>query len=124
MNTPLLQCNNCNNSERGSFSILKDKREQLLSSSDENNNSTNNLEIIDYPYSLNYNKKETFQLNGTDINGKVVQNIESYNNDLKKPNILEDGGNNYLSRNFNIRILNNSSGIINNEESITQNKNL
>ena len=127
MNTPLLECNNCNISEKGSFSILKgykvnnnndeNKKEHLLSSSDENNNSTNNLEIIDYPYSLNYNEEEAYPLNSNEKNAKLG------NNDIKKPDILEDGlNNNYLSRNFNISILNNSSGVINNEDSITQNK--
>ena len=127
MNTPLLECNNCNLSEKGSFSILKGykvnnnndekKKEQLLSSSNENNNSTNNLEIIDYPYNLNYNEEEAFQINSND------KNVKTGNNDLKNPNILEDGlNNNYLSRNFNINALNHSSGIINNEDSITQNK--
>ena len=127
MNTPLLECNNCNLSEKGSFSILKGykvnnnndekKKEQLLSSSDENNNSTNNLEIIDYPYSLNYNEEETFPVNAND------KNVKKSKNDIKNPNILDDGlNNNYLSRNFNVSILNNSSGIINNEDSITQNK--
>ena len=58
MDILLLECNNCNNSENGSFSILKDykvnnnndenKKEQLNSST-ENIVSTNNLEIIDYP---------------------------------------------------------------------------
>ena len=131
-------CNNCNNSDKESFLLLKgykvknnnncpkqdNKKQQMITTSDDNNNSTNNLEIIDYPYSINYNQDETFPINPTDINIKTDLNYEFLNNVIKKENFMEDGFNekNHISRNINQITLNNSSGIINNEDSITQNK--
>ena len=121
MSTTILACNNCNTtSEKGSISVLKGciinnnekKKEQSINSSDENNNSTNHLEIIDYPYS-NSNEEETFKPN--DIDSKTGQEIDFLDVKLN---------NNYIGRNFQVNALNNSSGIINNEDSITQNKNL
>ena len=131
-------CTNCNNSEKESFLLLKgnkiknnnnclkedNKKEQLITTSDDNNNSTNNLEIIDYPYSINFNQDETFQINANDLNIGIENNYEILNSEMKKENFIEDGfkENNYASRNINRITLNNSSGIINNEDSITQNK--
>jgi hypothetical protein len=138
MNFPLMVCNNCNNSDKESFLLLKgykvknnnncpkqdNKKQQMITTSDDNNNSTNNLEIIDYPYSINYNQDETFPINPTDINIKTDLNYEILNNVIKKENFMEDGFNekNHISRNINQITLNNLSGIINNEDSITQNK--
>ena len=100
------------------------KKQQMITTSDDNNNSTNNLEIIDYPYSINYNQDETFPINPSDINIKTDLNCKFLNNVIKKENFMEDGFNekNHISRNINQITLSNSSGIINNEDSITQNK--
>ena len=61
---------------------------------------------------------------GIIINEDKAKNVKG-NNDLKKSNILEDGLNNKdLTRNINRSIKNNSSEIINNEDTITQNTKL
>ena len=135
MNFPLLICANCNTSDKESFLLLKTyllnernnynnekQKEPLITSSEDNNISTNNLEIIDYPYSKNFNEDETFQLNSNEIN---LKELELLKNGIIKPNFLDDGineKNNYLSRNDNMLLANTSSGVINNEDSITQNK--
>ena len=131
-------CNNCNNSDNESFLLLEgykiknnnnclkqdNKKEQIINTSDDNNNSTNNLEIIDYPYSIKYNQDKEFPINPSDINKTTDLNYEFLSNDIKKENFIEDrfNENNHVSRNINRITLNNSSGIINNEDSITQNK--
>ena len=135
MNFPLLICANCNTSDKESLLLLKTyllnernnynnekQKDPLITSSEDKNISTNNLEIIDYPYSKNFNEDETFQLNSNEIN---LKELELLKNGIIKQNFLEDGineKNNYLSRNDNILLPNASSGVINNEDSITQNK--
>ena len=130
MNFPLLVCSNCKNSDKESFLLLKgykiknnnnfiteeNKKEELLTTSDDNNNTTNNLEIIDYPYSSNNNQDETFQINSNNINFKTEPNYKFLNNDIKKENLFQ------ISRNNNKIPINNSSSVIKNEDSLTENK--
>ena len=129
MNFPLLVCSNCKNSDKESFLLLKgykiknnnfiteeNKKEELVTTSDDNNNTTNNLEIIDYPYSSNYNQDETFQINSNNINFITEPNYKFLNNDIKKENLFQ------ISRNNNKIPINNSSSVIKNEDSLTENK--
>lgn len=122
MNFPNLACNKCNLSEKDSFSITKGSmaknkdeinKDNFINLED-NNQSTNNLEIIDYPYSFNSNQDET-----------KTNHIETEeNNDyINEKNLLEKGLNdNIRYRNNNRNTLNSSSLILKNEDSITQNK--
>ena len=113
MNLPLFVCSKCKSSERESLLLQidiqmnnkegNDKKEKIITPSDYS--SLNNLEIIDYPYSINHNKDEE----------KI--NNESY---LKVHGLLEENLDNCYAENK--ATLNSSSGIIRNEDSITQNK--
>ena len=127
MNIPLLSCNKCKLSEKDSFLIPKDSQinneeryiiEKSLISS-KNDNSTNNLEIIDYPYPSNLNTDESFKKN---VNNKDDKNNITINNDsfMKIHGLIEQNLNNDLDKNK--ATLTSSSGIIKNEDSITQNK--
>ena len=127
MNIPLLSCNKCKISEKDSFLIPKDSQinneeryiiEKSLISS-KNDNSTNNLEIIDYPYPSNLNTDESFKKN---VNNKDDKNNITINNDsfMKIHGLIEQNLNNDLDKNK--ATLTSSSGIIKNEDSITQNK--
>ena len=88
------------------------RKEEILST-----DSTNNLEIIDYPYSNNITEEINFQIDSFDyykINDKnEIQNIIS---DLDDCNILNNNDNNRRNS------LNNSSEIIINEENLSKNK--
>ena len=136
MNFPFLICTNCNTSEKENLLLkgylkndknnyINDNKKKLNSnntSSVDNNYSTNNLEIIDYPYSIN--DDETFQVNSNEVN---IKEFEVLNNGLTKSKFFDEVFNEkniYLSRNNYTVPINTSSGIINNEESITQNKKL
>lgn len=113
MNLPLFVCSKCKSSERESLLLQidiqmnnkegNDKKEKIITPSDYS--SLNNLEIIDYPYSINHNKDE-----------KKINN-ESY---LKVHGLLEENLDSCYAENK--ATLNSSSGIIRNEDSITQNK--
>lgn len=128
MNIPFLACNKCKISE--SFLGLKDPiinndnktSDKISNSSKDNNNSTNNLEIIDYPYPTNFNQDEIYYNNSNGKNLKTDENYENKNNEsfMKVHGQLEDT----LDNNYGINkvTLNSSSGIIKNEDSITQNK--
>ena len=128
MNIPFLACNKCKISE--SFLGLKDPiinndnktNDKISNSSKDNNNSTNNLEIIDYPYPTNFNQDEIYYNNSNGKNLKTDENYENKNNEsfMKVHGSLEDT----LDNNYGINkvTLNSSSGIIKNEDSITQNK--
>ena len=130
MNFPLFSCKKCGFSGKESFLMSKDsqmnkderfKKEKSLISS-KNDTSINNLEIIDYPYPSNLNTDESFKKifkNGThqDDNNITINNDSFMKiQGLIKENLV----NNNLGVNRNT--LNSSSGIIKNEDSITQNK--
>ena len=103
---------------------LKFKDHQLLST-DNNNDSNYNLEIIDYPYSSNYNDDKTITVNSD--KDKINTNAK-LNSQYKKTNpqkILREEKNiniNFLNNNYYLNSSNSSSGIINNDDCIKQNK--
>ena len=116
----------CNNIRRESISNFSKKDSKILSGINRNEkrkeeilstDTTNNLEIIDYPYSNNITEEISFQIDSFDyykINDKnEIQNIIS---DLDDCNILNN--NDYNRKNS----LNNSSEIINNEDNLSKNK--
>ena len=116
----------CNNIGRDSLSNFHKKDSKIISGVNRNEkrkeeilstDSTNNLEIIDYPYSNNITEEINLQLDSFDyykINDKnEIQNIFS---DLDNYKILN---NNDLNRRNS---LNNSSEIINNEDNLSKNK--
>ena len=130
MNFSLFGCEKCGFSGKESFLMSKDsqmnkderfKKEKSLISS-KNDTSINNLEIIDYPYPSNLNTDESFKKIFKNIIHKDDNNI-TINNDsfMKIHGLIEENlDNNNLGVNKNT--LNSSSGIIKNEDSITQNK--
>lgn len=117
----------CNNIGEDSLSNFHKKDSKIISTINRNQKrkheilsteSTNNLEIIDYPYSnniteeINYLQIDTFDY--YKINDK--NKIENILNDLDDCIILNN--NDYNRRDS----LNNSSGIINNEDNLVKNK--
>ena len=74
MEFPLFVCNNCNFAEKDNYILLKGykikpynnsnmldiKKEEYKTSSidDNNSSSTNQLEIIEYPYNLDFNNED------------------------------------------------------------------
>lgn len=127
MNFSLLACEQFKISEGNSFLISKtntinnkeenQKKELLMTSSNGNDNSTNNLEIIDYPYPSNIEKDVSLINNTSEINYKVDENEEIINNEsyMRLHELVEEKLNRKNS-------LNSSSDVINNEDSIIQNK--
>ena len=134
MNIPLFECNKCKLSEKNSFLISKTsihkeeipKKEKIYTSSG-NDNSTDNLEIIDYPYPSHINQDVSFINNESEINKKGEETNETINNEsyMRLHELIEEKLNKLYSKlgkeNNNI---NTSSGVLNNEDSITQNKKL
>ena len=85
MNMPFLVCKNYISSEKASFIIKKpstiskndeaDQNEQGNNSQNNENSTSNNLEIIDYPYYLNYREKEVFPF---DADKLIFQNFKEF----------------------------------------------
>ena len=103
----------------------KNNPDNLLLSTNDNNNSSYNLEIIDYPYSSNFNDDKTVTMNSAckNINTKNKTNILINNYNPQK--ILKEERNNSIklfNYDFYNSSSNSSSGIINNEDSVIQNK--
>ena len=136
MNFQPFSCNKCNSSPKSSFLFQKDNsmnnkennnKEDLLLPSDDNNDTSDLLEIIDYPYSLNNNEDKTIEMDSNHKNIFNRSKINSvFNNNINAPSfLLEEKNNNnrnLFNNNFYNNSSNNSSGIINNEDSIIQNK--
>ena len=132
MNLVYLVCNKCEgvsekdvpinfNKKNSKNSIINQNieipKDELLS-----NDSTSNLEIIDYPYALNFSESYS-QLIGNDLNVKRPSN-DFYLNHIQ--NIQKLPGNKLESNNINSSSIKNSLGessiIVNNEDNIIQNK--
>ena len=142
MEFPLFVCNNCNFAEKENYILLKGykikqynntnildiKKEEYKTSSidDNNSSSTNQLEIIEYPYNLDFNNEDdSLELNLKAAKMQLEKNLGMYNDDIRNQsnrNIWEEGNND--GTNFKSVTENNSSVIINNEDNISQNKNL
>ena len=89
-----------------------------------NNDSAYNLEIIDYPYSLNYNDENTITMNSGKENDDS-KNKTIFINNLNPLNILQEERNNrlkFLKNNLDTNNSNESSIINNNDDNIPQNK--
>ena len=140
MEFPLFVCNNCNFAEKENNLFLKGykikpynnsnkldiKKEEYKTSSidDNNSNSTNQLEIIEYPYNLEFNNDDdSLELNLKAAKLQLEKNLGMYNADISNQsnqNLWEEG--NYDGTNFKSISENNSSVIMNNEDNISQNK--
>ena len=128
MNIPFLSCNKCTNSE-DSFLITKNSlqnnkddkiKENIYIPSDDNNKSINNLEIIEYPYS--YCNQEETEIYNNNTNDNLLKSDDN-NEFINVKEMLEKGLDHHIHyRNNEKNMYNNSSGVINNEDSITQNK--
>ena len=140
MEFPLFVCNNCNFAEKDNYILLNGykikpynnsnkldlKNEEYKTSSidDNNNSSTNQLEIIEYPYNLEFNNEDdSLELNLKAAKMILEKNLGMYNDDISNQsnqNLWEEG--NYDGTNFKSITANNSSVIVNNEDNISQNK--
>lgn len=140
MEFPLFVCNNCNFAEKENHILLKGykikqynnpkkldiKKEEYKTSSidDNNSSSTNQLEIIEYPYNLEFNNEDdSLELNLKAAKMQLEKNLGMFNDDISNrsnQNLWEEG--NYEGTNFKSITANNSSVIINNEDNISQNK--
>jgi hypothetical protein len=114
-----------NYSKKNSRTSLINKTEKNDIQKDEiiSNDSTNNLEIIDYPYPFNFNDNFSSQSYTNKYNIKVPQRnyyLNNMNKIEKLPNDQLD--NNSININNKNNSLNNSSLILNNDESFIQNK--
>ena len=90
----------------------KKQREEILST-----DTTNNLEIIEYPYSNNINEGINLQMETFDYyKGNDKNEVQNILGDLDDCNILNN--NDYNRRNS----INNSSEVINNEDNLSKNK--
>ena len=102
--------------------------ENLLQSTNElnyNNDSTYNLEIIDYPYSSNFNDEKTETMNSNEQNNDSKNKTKLILNNLNPHNILQKERNNqieFLKNNLDTYNSNDSSIINNNDDNIPQNK--
>ena len=141
MEFPLFVCNNCNFADKDNYILLKGhkikpynnpnklniKKEEYKTSSidDNNSSSTNQLEIIEYPYNLDFNEEDdSLELNLRAAKMQLEKNLGMIHDDMSNKssqNILEEG-NNCDGRNFKSTTLNSSSLIVNNEDNISQNK--
>ena len=141
MEFPLFVCNNCNFADKDNYILLKGhkikpynnpnkldikKEEYKTSSIDDNNSSTTNqLEIIEYPYNLDFNEEDdSLELNLRAAKMQLEKNLGMIHDNMSNKsnqNILEEG-NNCDGRNFKSITLNSSSLIVNNEDNISQNK--
>ena len=129
----------CNKSHTSTKNILENQKnlsnnkeekinkKNLLQPTNElnyNNDSAYNLEIIDYPYSLNYNDENTVTMNSGKENNDS-KNKTIFINNLNPLNILQEERNNrlkFLKNNLDTNNLNESSIINNNDDNIPQNK--
>ena len=103
----------------------KNNKENLLLSTNDINDSTYSLEIIDYPYSSNYNDDKTVTMNSAKKNKKTKDKTNILINNYNPQKILKDETNNsikFFNYDFYNNSSNSSSAIINNEDSIIQNK--
>ena len=103
----------------------KNNKENLLLSTNDINDSTYSLEIIDYPYSSNYNDDKTVTMNSAKKNIKTKDKTNILKNNYNPQKILKDETNNsikFFNYDFYNNSSNSSSAIINNEDIIIQNK--
>ena len=103
----------------------KNNKENLLLSTNDINDSTYSLEIIDYPYSTNYNDDKTVTMNSAKKNIKTKDKANILKNNYNPQKILKEETNNsikFFNYDFYNNSSNSSSAIINNEDSIIQNK--
>ena len=150
MNFKNFICNNCNPEEEGNNFLFVDSKNNMyglykkninkadtnmksIISSSDNNNSTNNLEIIEYPYSFRTNNDNNY--NSVPHATLVKSNIEksqkynTYNHLIKKiepPKLLaEHEKKSTTNNNENIpdsKYTPESSSLINNEDSVLNHK--
>lgn len=133
MNFFFLVCNKCENctekdvllnyNKKNSKNSLINKKveipkDEIIS----NDDSTNNLEIIDYPYAINFNQDFISNLNHNNYNLKQQSNyyINKVNKIKNLPTDQLDNSN--IKSNSKKNSLSSSSLIINNEDNFLQNK--
>ena len=100
MNIPFLVCKNYITSEKASFIIKKpslksikddDSQEEKNNDSQKNENSiSNNLEIIDYPYYLNYREEETIAYNPDKLDFQNFKEFDDITDDLLSQKLVKD----------------------------------
>lgn len=133
MNLVYLVCNTCEGVSEKDIPLNLKKKNSKNSIINQNieipkdeilsNDSTSNLEIIDYPYAINYSENYSSQFLVNDLNVKRPTN-DFYLNHIK--NIQKLPNNKLESNNINSSSIRNSLGesslIVNNEDNIIQNK--
>ena len=137
MNILFSACNGCDNTiEKESFfhfnkkesriSLISNKYEKPKEEIISNGSTNNNLEIIEYPYDIDFNDENNNQLNSNYNDIAFFQNNYDFNVNNNIKNLYDERIYNceILDNNFNLKNFGNisSSDIINNEDSILQNK--
>ena len=100
MNIPFSLCKNYITSERASFLVKKpslisnnydaEQNEQSNESQENENSISNNLEIIDYPYYLNYNEKEAFPFNTHKLGFHNYKEFDDITEDILSHDLIKD----------------------------------
>ena len=132
MNFLYLVCNKCENcsekdvnmnfNKKSSKTSLINNKMEIPNDEKISNDSTNNLEIIDYPYSKNYNEEFSTKIDSNNFNRNINQNnyyMSNINKIKKLTNDFLDSNNSNKSPKHS---LNSSSIVINNDDNFLQNK--
>ena len=134
MNFFYLVCNKCekctekevllhNNKKSSKNSLINKKVEIPKDEIISNDDSTNNLEIIDYPYAINFNQDFMSNLSQNNYNLKQPQSNFYINKVNKIKNLPTDQlDNSNIKSNSKKNSLSSSSLIVNNEDNFLQNK--
>ena len=103
----------------------KNDKESLLLSKDNIIDTTYNLEIIDYPYSINNNDDKTVTMNSDKKKMKTKNKVTALVNNINPQYVLKDeiiDNEKIFNNHFYTNSSQESSGIINNEDNVAQNK--
>ena len=100
MNIPFSLCKNYITPEKASFlakrpSLISnnydaEQNEQSNESQENENSISNSLEIIDYPYYLNYNEKEAFPFNTHKLGSQNYKEFDDITEDILSPDLIKD----------------------------------
>jgi len=114
-----------NNSNSSVNENEKRNKEKQLLSANSNNEQTDNLEIIEYPYSTDINDNTTIKMNSTYKNQRTINKTKEIINAVNSSQLMtkkQKENMKYFDFNLFKNSSNNSSAIINNDDNIPVNK--
>ena len=114
-----------NNSNSSVNENEKRNKEKQLLSANSNNEQTDNLEIIEYPYSTDINDNTTIKMNSTYKNQRTINKTKEIINAVNSSQLMtkkQKENKRYFDFNLFKNSSNNSSAIINNDDNIPGNK--